>query len=100
MGNPIKDEFDKVSLERDIAERDHIIQLFQSTGFLNRDDAINKIINLRINDEDVTKVTAANLLVNSTPFSTATDSQIVGELIMQRDILLAKLTKKVTEDKK
>lgn len=40
----LKDEFDKVSLEKDIAERDHIIQLFRLTGFLDRDDAIKKII--------------------------------------------------------
>lgn len=100
MGNSIKDEFDKVSLEKDISERNHIIHLFQSTGFLDRDDAVNKIINLRINDEDVTKVTAANLLVTSTPFNQATDSQIVSELSMQRDILLAKLSKRISEEKK
>ena len=99
MGNPIKDEFDKVSLEKDISEREHIIQLFQSTGVLNRNDAINKIVNLRMSDKDVTEITTANLLVSSTPFSQATDSQIVGELIMQRDVLLAKLTKITSEEK-
>lgn len=89
----LKDEFDKVSLAKDIAERDHIIQLFRSTGFLDRDDAIDKIIKMRTSDEDVAKVTTANLLVNSTPFNQAPNSQIVGELIMQRNILLEKLTK-------
>ena len=100
MGNPIKDEFDKVSLENDIAERNRIIQLFQSTGFLDRNDAINKILSLRISDEDVTEITTANLLVRSTPFNQATDFQIVDELIMQRDILLAKLAKKTSVEKK
>lgn len=100
MSNPIKDEFDKMSLEKDIAERNHIIQLFQSTGYLDRDDAIKKIKKARISNEDVAKVTTANLLVRATPFDQAPDAQIVGELIMQRDILFAKLAKRASEERK
>ena len=100
MSNPIKDEFEKASLSKDIAERNRILRLFQETGFLDRDDAINKILIVRIGNEDVAKVTTANLLVHATPFNQASDSQIVDELIMQRDILLAKLTEKTSEEKK
>lgn len=40
MSNPIKDEFDKISLSKDISEINNIIQVFQETGFLDRDNAI------------------------------------------------------------
>ncbi len=43
MGNPIKDLFDKVSLIKDIAERENIICNYQKYCLLDRDDAIKKI---------------------------------------------------------
>lgn len=100
MSNPIKDEFDKISLSKDISEINNIIQVFQETGFLDRDNAIDKIKKLRNNDEDIAIVTAAKLLSYSIPFEQTPNSQIISELIMQRDILLAKLAKNFTEDKK
>ena len=100
MSNPIKREFDAASLVKDITDRENIIYNFQTTGYLDRDGAINKIVEMRISDEDVAKVTAANLLISSTPFNQAPDFQIVDELIMQRNILQAKLSKKISEEKK
>lgn len=100
MSNPIKDEFDKISLSKDISEINNIIQVFQETGFLDRDNAIDKIKKLRNNDEDIAIVTAAKLLSYSIPFEQTPNSQIISELIMQRDILLAKLAKKIAEEKK
>ena len=40
MSNPIKDEFDKISLSKDISEINNIIQVFQETGFLDRDNCL------------------------------------------------------------
>ena len=100
MSNPIKDEFDKISLSKDISEINNIIQVFQETGFLDRDNAIDKIKKLRNNDEDIAIVTTVKLLSYSIPFEQTSNTQIVSELIMQRDILLAKLAKKIAEEKK
>ena len=100
MSNPIKDEFDKISLSKDISEINNIIQVFQETGFLDRDNAIDKIKKLRNNDEDIAIVTTVKLLSYSIPFEQTSNTQIVSELIMQRDILQAKLAKKIAEEKK
>lgn len=94
MNNPIKDIFDKESLIKSIAERENIIRKYQETGFLDRNDAIKKIQELRSNDEDIAVVTSVKLATFSMPFSQSTNDQIIAELAMQRDILRAKLIKK------
>ena len=100
MSNPIKDAFDKASLIKNIGERDSIISDYQRYGLLDRDDAIKKIQELRISDEDIAAVTTVNLSISSIPFSQSTNDQIVGELAMQRHILQAKLIKKQAEEQK
>lgn len=93
MSNPIKDILDKESMIKDITERENIICNYQRYGLLDRENAIKKIQELRISDEDIAATTAVNLSVSSIPFSRSTNDQIVGELAMQRDILQAKLIK-------
>lgn len=88
---------DEESMIKDIAERDAIIRNYQICGFLDRDDAIKKIQELRISDADIMEATAIKLAVSSTPFSQSTNEQIVEELAMQRNILQAKLIKKQLE---
>lgn len=100
MNNQIIDEFDKVSLIKEIHERDIIICNYQKWGFLDRDDAIRKIQELRKGDKDIATATVVNLSVSSTPFSQSTNDQIVRELAMQRNILQAKLIKKNAEEQK
>lgn len=95
MDNLIRQDIsDKGSLVKAISERENIICKYRATGFLDRKDAIEKIQELRINDEDVAKVTSVKLATYSILFSQSTNDQIVGELIMQRDILKAKLAEK------
>lgn len=98
MSNLNKELFDNASLIKDITERDNIISNYKLYGLLDRDDAIKKILELRISDNDVATVTSVNLSASSTPFSQSTNDQIVGELAMQRNILEAKLTKKQAEE--
>lgn len=86
MNNQIIDEFDKASLIKEIHERDIIICNYQKCGFLDRDDAIRKIQELRKGDKDIATATVVNLSVSSTPFSQSTNDQIVRELAMQRNI--------------
>lgn len=98
LANSIKNEFDEVSIMKDIKEREEIINNYQSYGFLDKDDAIKKIQLLRISDEDIAAVTVLRFSTSSTPFSLATNDQIVGELVMQKNILCEKLIKKQMED--
>lgn len=97
MSNLIKEVFEKESLNKEINERNSIIFCYETYGFLNRDEAIKKIQELRVSDEDIALVTAKKLSVYSIPFSQSTDEQIVKELTMQRDILCVKLAKKENE---
>ncbi|HIR26598.1 MAG TPA: hypothetical protein IAB84_01360 [Candidatus Choladousia intestinigallinarum] len=99
MSNPVKDIFDQESIMKDIVERENIICNYQKFGLLDREHAIKKIQELRICDEDIAVATSIRLSVSSISFNQATNDQVVGELIMQRDILQAKLIKKQTEDK-
>jgi hypothetical protein len=98
MSNPKKGIFDIESLTKDIEEREKIIRSYRKTGHLDRKDAIKKIQELRINDEDVATVTSVKLAVFSVPFNQSTNDQIVTELTMQRDILQTKLIKKQMEE--
>ena len=101
MSNPIKDILEKESIIKDIAERENIICNYQRYGLLDRDNAIKKIQELRRNDENVAAITTSvQLATSSVPFNQSTNDQIVGELIMQRDILQAKLIKKQLEEQK
>ena len=83
--------YDKANLIKDIADREKIVLDYQTTGFLDRDRAIEMIIKLRLSDEDVARATTVTLLVSSVPFSQATDQGIVEELKMQIGILSEKL---------
>ena len=53
MSNPIKKEYDKLSLAKDIAEREKIVYQFQTSGFLDRNNAIEKITSLQITDAEL-----------------------------------------------
>lgn len=48
MNNSVKDAFDKASLINDIQERENIVREFKLYGVLNREYALFKIIELRV----------------------------------------------------
>lgn len=93
MCRPINDETDVASLVKDIVERERLINTFQCLGCVDQNDAIHNIQELRVCDKEVAEATSVQLAVSSVPFRIATNEQIVGELIMQRNILQAKLFK-------
>lgn len=97
MKNPVINELDRLSLTKDIAERDRIIEQYKLFGVLDRADAIDKIKKLRVTDLEVAAVTAAELAKGSTPFEQCPNDQIISELILQRNILKAKLSEKIAE---
>ncbi len=83
---------DRDSLIKDIAERGKIISDYKNYGNLDRDKAIDKILDLRTKDKDVREITTANLAISSIPFCMSSDEQIVAELDLQKKILETKLT--------
>lgn len=97
MVDPIKKAYEIASIEKDINERNEIINTYFSTGYLDRDTAISKIVKLRDTDEKVAAVTNVKLAQYSVPFSEVPNENIVAELKMQVDILTAELLKKTTE---
>ena len=87
MSNPIKREFDKASLVKDIADREKIISYFQTTGYLDRDDAIKKIETKIFTDADLTLAIAVKQI------------QSGSVNLRQVDFLKAKLAKLGLEEK-
>ncbi len=82
---------DKESLIKDINERNIIIQNYQITRSLDRDNAIRKIKELRKTDNDISRVAIIQTAISSTSLYQATNEQIVNELIIQNAVLKAKL---------
>lgn len=71
----------------DIEERRKIISNFRITGYLDRDEAVKKIKELRVTNESVGKVTAIRLAQSATPFQNTSNESLVAELEMQLQIL-------------
>lgn len=100
MSNPIKREYDKLSLTKDIIERENIVYQFQTTGFLDRNDAIEKITALQITDAELALATKAKQEASgSVSLYQVDDNLIITNIQFQIDFLKAKLAKLESEDK-
>lgn len=100
MGNPIKREYDKMSITKDIVERENIICQFQTTGFLDRNEAIEKIMSLQFTDADMAIATVAKQKqCGGVDLYQSDDNHIVSNMQFQIDFLKAKLAKLELEDK-
>ena len=85
------DEQKKTDTLNSIKERKDIIDKYYQTGYLDRNEAVKKIKELRIKDENVGKLTTIKLAQSSIPFEYATNESIVAELEMQTNILITEL---------
>ena len=101
MSNPIIDSLNESDLLKDIEERNIIIFNYQNYGLFDRDNAINKIEELRAKDNDISNFNAAVMLHSTSPIplEQVTNEQLIKELTIQRDILQAKLIKNQAEKK-
>ncbi|MBQ4562680.1 MAG: hypothetical protein IJA55_10175 [Clostridia bacterium] len=100
MSNPIKKEYDKLSITKDIIERENIIRQFQTNGFLDRNKAIEKIMSLQLTDADMAIATVAKQTqCGSVDLYQVDDNLIVSNMQFQIDFLKAKLAKLKLEDK-
>lgn len=100
MSNPIKREFDKTSLAKDIIERENIIHRFQATGFLDRNDAIKKIETTLITDSELALATVTKQAEGgSVNLHQVDNNLIIANMQFQVDFLKAKLAKLESEEK-
>ena len=100
MSNPIKREYDKMSVTRDIVERENIIRQFQATGFLDRNEAIEKIMSLQLTDADMAFATVAKQKqCGGVDLYQADNNLIIANIQFQIEILKAKLAKLELEEK-
>ena len=100
MSNPIKREYDKMSISKGIIERENIICKFQTTGYLDRNEAIEKILSLQLTDADIAFATVAKQTqCGSVDLYQADNNLIIANIQFQIDILKAKYAKLELEDK-
>lgn len=100
MGNSIKREYDKISVTKDIIERENIICQFQTTGFLDRNEVIKKITSLQLTDAELALVTKVKQKANgSVNLYQVDDNLIISNMQFQIDFLKAKLVRLELEDK-
>ena len=100
MDNSIKTECDKLSVVNDINERQNIIRQFETTGFLDRNKAINKITSLQITDTELLTATKLKQVASgSVNLYRADDNTIISNLQFQVDFLISKLGKLNLEDR-
>lgn len=100
MSNPIKKEYDKLSLVKEIVERENIVCKFQTTGFLDRNDAIEKITSIQITDSELALATKAKQALNGRVDLYQVDNKlIITNMQFQIDVLKTKLAKLELEDK-
>ena len=100
MSNPIKREYDTMSITKDIVERENIIRWFQTTGFLDRNEAIEKMKALQLTDADMSFATVAKQTqCGSVNLYQADNNLIITNMQFQIDFLKAKLAKSKLEER-
>ena len=82
---------DKLFIEKDILERKQIIQEYNTTGFLDRNNAISKIIDLRERDGQVALIYCVSLPREPVLLEQLTNKGLIDELEKQITVLEAEL---------
>ena len=87
-----KQRFNYIKMNKDLSDRQQIIDEFNRTRYLDRSKAIPMIQSLRLEDVDVmTATTAAHAAGGVTTWDRATDEEVVGELVLQVNVLRVKI---------
>ena len=95
-----KREYDKMSIIKDIVERENIIRQFQSTRILDRNKAIEKITSLQLTDADMAFATVAKQTqCGRVDLYQVDNYTIITNIKFQIDFLKAKLVKIEKEEK-
>ena len=100
MCNTLKREYDKLSVSNDIIERENIIHHFRNYGFLDRNDAIEKIKTLQLTDAELALATITKQVKSgSVDLYQVDNNLIITNIQFQVDYLKAKLAKLELEEK-
>lgn len=104
MSENIKETLEFLNLNKDIKERQQLIQDYIACGVLDRHKAIEKIRELQTTDIDITLATATvQIMRGAVILECADDNTLIENLQFQINILEGKLIEKVikkgTEDK-
>lgn len=101
VSNSIKKEFDKTEITKDILELQNIVAMFNTTGFLDRNYAIQKINEIRSTNIELVAATALKQAESGTVILQMADNNtIINNVQFQIDFLTAKLAKINLEDKR
>lgn len=100
MSNLIKREYDKLSIVKEIVERENIVCKFRTTGLLDRSDAIEKIESIQLTDDELSAAT----IIKQSQFGRidlhrVDDNIIIMNMQFQIDFLKSKLAKLELGDK-
>ena len=99
MSDSIKKEFDKTEITKDILELQNIVAIFNTTGFLDRNYAIQKINEIRSKNIELVTATALKQAESGTVILQMADNNtIINNVQFQMDFLTAKLAEKNLED--
>ena len=99
MTNNTKKKIDAALISKDIKERDEIISRYITTGNLDRNEVIQKIVELQNTDIEVRIATSTKQVTEGfLDLSSATDNQLINNLNFQLEFLKSKLVKKAMED--
>lgn len=89
---------EQLSITKDLEERERISNQFRQKGFYTKeekDEAINKVMELRKADVVVNSIATAENSKGSVPPEYATDEMVFNEINKQIDYLSAKLINEV-----
>ena len=101
MGDAVKREYDMLSIKKDIAEREKIVQQFRCTGVIDRNDAIDKLVKLQTKNGKLAVATMAKQNANGYVDLYQTDnSTIIMNIQFQIDFLRVELAELVLEEMK
>lgn len=99
MGNPLYNDFKKMKISREIAERESMVLNYNRTGNLDRETAKNLIRKLKRTDIEVKTVSSLKEIQCGTiDLNSASNDTLIFNLQMQVDILEAKLAKLASEE--
>ena len=90
--------FENLSILKDIREIDDLLNGYCQIGYIDREKAISKIVELRMTNRDIQRDAAAMLPSNAIPFNQASDSQLAGELNAYRAILAENYLRNTQEE--
>ena len=83
---------DKVSIIKDITDRQSIIEGYKRTGYLDRDKAIDLIYRKRVEDPEMLSATLQVQAVSRTvPLEMAPDEGLIQDLLLQIAVLSKEL---------